>query len=242
MKKMKMAVLAGALALASAGQAFALGTPSDLYLTVVDTQANGNFAVYIRDLGVNMASFQSFVTGSASTLAAASAGSSSIAAADTNLTSFLAGVGAGDSVSWNVSAAQVGAMGLTGPEALMSTTNVTALPSMQQNGTLAAAIQADNTLYGSVAFQNGLLSGSTTSPTNIGANPNLKFSYTAALGTGMDMFYITPSTATSLTKSSAAVFGGATTADVWTLSSTGALTVAAVPEPGEWLLMLSGLA
>lgn len=242
--KMKMTILAGALALATAGQAFALGTPSDLFLTVVDSNTTaGTFTVYSRDLGVNMASFQSLVT---SGTTAASAGNSSFAA-DTNLTSFLSGVGAGDSLSWSVSAAQTGAMSLTGPEAFMVTTDVTTLPSSQQNGTLAPAIQAFNTYYvDSLSYQsNGLTSGSTTGATDISANGNLKFGYTAGLGTGMDMFYVTPSSNSSLKTASAAIFGGATTADVWTLSSTGNLTVtaasvAAVPEASEWLLMLSG--
>ena len=74
---------------------------------------------------------------------------------------------------------------------------------------------------------------------------SLKFTSTAALGSSMDMMYVTPSSTSGLGHASGVFFGGTgANADVWTLNAAGNLTavsVAAVPEPGEWLLMLSGL-
>ncbi len=241
--KQKLSVLAGALAFAAAGQAFA--TTSDLFLTVDDTTTQ---QFYTRDLGINMSTFLSDISGSGSTLAAASAGNMSFAA-DANLTSFLSAVGLGNNVIWNVTAAEVGAAS-PNAEAVMATSTATSLPSSQSNATLVNATGNLTTYYsGSLAYQaNGLTSGSTAeTPTLVSlgetASGYLKISTINTIGSSMNMFYITPSSTTNA-KASGVLFGGLTTPDVWTLGSNGTLTVAstiaAVPEASEWMLMLSG--
>ena len=150
--KMKMSLLAGALALAAAGQAFA--APSDLYLTVEDTTTG---TVYARDLGVNYSTFQSLVTGSGATLAAASAGNATFAA-DANLTSFL---NTTDSFIWNVTASVVG--GATpNAESFMSTTTAAAIPTSQLNSSLTNVIGNFGSYYTAMGavYSNGLTSGS----------------------------------------------------------------------------------
>jgi PEP-CTERM motif len=238
---MKLSMLAGAVALAIAGQANA--TTSDLFLTVYDSTAG---TMYSRDLGVNMSSFLADISGTTpSTLAAASAGNMSFAA-DANLTSFLAGVGTSDALVWNVTAANTGSNGFKG-ESVLVTSTLASAPASQPNGPMTSAVSNQGVFYSAVpTFTNG----STTSTSTLLGNSEVSggkiaFNTTASLGSGMDMYYVTPSSTSSLAKVAYAVFGGAANADVWTLSSTGNLTavaaVAAVPEPGEWLLMLSGL-
>jgi hypothetical protein len=71
----------------------------------------------------------------------------------------------------------------------------------------------------------------------------------AAIGSTMNFLYMTPSSTTAAAQIAVAAFNGGVggTNATWTLASNGTLTfangaaVAAVPEPGEWLLMLSGL-
>jgi hypothetical protein len=241
--KLKMSVLASALALAGAGQAFA--TTTDLYLTVDDTTTQ---QIYTRDLGVDVSTFLSGITGSGTTLAAASVGNMSFAA-DANLTSFLSGH-TSDAIIWNVTADEVGAMS-PNTEAVIATSTAATLPTTQLNGSIGNATGALNVYYsGSIAYQaNGLTSGTTAETSALqsayqSANGYLKLSPTYTnLGSGMDMFYITPSGTTTIGKANGVVFGGAN-ADVWTLGSNGTLTVAstiaAVPEASEWMLMLSG--
>jgi hypothetical protein len=73
---------------------------------------------------------------------------------------------------------------------------------------------------------------------------NSTFTTTAAVGTALNFFFATTSgTGAAATQQ----FTSGTSALQFNLASNGALTfapaaVAAVPEPGEWLLMLSGLA
>jgi hypothetical protein len=74
-------------------------------------------------------------------------------------------------------------------------------------------------------------------------NTQTAFVGTAALGSAMNFWYLTPSSTSAVAKASVAQFQGVNQAATWTLASNGNLTytVGAVPEPGEWLLMLSGL-
>lgn len=239
--KMKLSMLGGALALAMAGQAGAVPL-SDLYLTVVDTSSN---TLYTRDLGVTVGSDISGTN--SATLAAASLGNQ-LFAADVNMSSFLSAAGS-DSLVWNVTAAFTGSQNfdLTG---FVATSTGPSIPSTQQNATINNAAGNLLNYYTAAAgyYANGLHSGSTSSsPTVIGSdtsgNGYIKFTTLAGIGSSMDMLYLTPSSTGSLAKAASTVFGGAATADIWTLGSNGNLSVAAVaavPEASEWMLMLSG--
>ena len=77
---------------------------------------------------------------------------------------------------------------------------------------------------------------------------NSVFNTTAGVGSALDFWFLTTNGSGALGQTSTvAQFMNGTSAMQFTLGTNGALTfapaaVAAVPEPGEWLLMLSGLA
>lgn len=261
--KLKMSVLAGALALAVAGQANATivtGTTgsSDLILSIWDTTS---LTSYTRDLGVNMSSFLAGVSGINTALVASSASlSNATYAADGLLTSFLSGVNLATTV-WNVTALDnAGTTAFQGKQ-LLSTTNANiksaanSLASAQANSTVLTAIGNADFYY---ANANGAAGAAATSVTATSAdswyaNSNLfgpsgstklSFNTTAGIGSSLNFWYLTPSSTTAVAKASVAQFGNTAGVSTWTLASNGTLSfaapVAAVPEPGEWALMLSG--
>lgn len=256
--KLKLSILAGALASALVGQANASvvnttnSTGSDLVLTVFDSTSD---TTYTRDLGTNMSTFTAGVSGTASSLTATGPGDLSFAA-DSNLTSFLAGVGT-DTVWWSVTAAKTGALAFNGESAMVTYSGLT-MSTLTSNGNMGNAIGDFNSYYTSADGLQGTTSSSDVTSTIATANvtalytqlkstatPGVPNTSVASLGSSLDFIYITPSSASSVGKVSTAAFGAANGGDVWSLSSAGNLTytvasVAAVPEPSEWLLMLSG--
>jgi hypothetical protein len=236
--KMKMTLVAGALALAVAGQANAaiLGASTtvggaDLILSVWDTNTNTS---YTRDLGVTAASFLASPT----TFSLNSV-------ADANWTTFLGGVAATDTTNWNV----VGMLNV----ASYLFTSATAPAAADANAVIKTYNGSDAYMTGASVLAGAatsvIVTGATTSGyagyqfgSNFGGKSS--FSDSSALnlaGTSTMGFF-------GVAASTARIGSGTITAytPTFTLSSTGALTagaaVAAVPEPGEWLLMLSGLA
>jgi hypothetical protein len=254
--KLHLTLLAGAVALAVAGQANAAvnvgstTTVSDLVLTVTDTTSS---TVFVEDLG-SSASFVSAITGTtAATIAAASpfAAGSTVLGSTTDaaaLASFLSSTAATDIVSWNVSASQSGATGGLNTSKLFTTTT----------GSFTAATLANTVLKNDAGQQTmyfGLanaLTGANTSATVSSASvspaggvqaPLLSVAgATGSVGSSLNFLFLTPSSTSTVAKTAGAVFGNAAGADTLTLASNGVLTytVAGVPEPGEWLLMLSG--
>lgn len=263
--KMKMAFVAGALALSMAGQASAAivtGTTgaSNLILSIWDTTTATS---YTADLGININSFLSGVSGTSTALTAngASVGNKTFAAGSL-LTSYLAGVNTATTV-WNVTAVDnFGANGFalnpatanTG-KALISTFSANikspanSLASAQSNPQLNTTINALDGYY--TAANNA--AGAATSVTAAAADPyyfgtkggnsTLSSPNTGALGSTLNFWYLTPSSTSAIQKASVAQFQGVGQVATWNLASNGTLTytVAAIPEPGEWLLMLSGL-
>jgi hypothetical protein len=144
----------------------------------------------------------------------------------------------------------------------LSTTNV----NIQSAANSLAATQANSTLnqFGTAAGAQGVytsantmagtamsvVAGTTNNPnayaggTTFGTNWASKatFNSTAGFDQSLNFWYLTPSSTSTVAKASVAQFGNAAGASTWTLASNGTLnyTVAAVPEPGEWALMLSG--
>jgi hypothetical protein len=268
--KMKMTMLAGALALAVAGQAnaaivdMATATGSDLVLNVWDSTTG---ASYTKDLGINISTFLNGVTGATpATLAASSAGlSNHTYAADANLASFFATSGLNlATTSWNVTAGMNAGGGFMTPYFLTTSTSTLATIKTANNGQVnnmgglvQAYYQGVSGAMNGVGVVNGTASpdslytnagtGSTLyAGTGVGSNwagAENKFTAAAGVGSAMNFFFVTPSGTGANTKTAAAQFGNTAGVSTWTLASNGDLTFVAppVPEPGEWLLMLSGL-
>jgi hypothetical protein len=264
--KLKLSFLAGALALAVTGQAsaaFYAGSASgttgngDLILSIWDTSTQTS---YTRDLGVT---FNSFVTGPVvnfgNSFVAGDAGNAGLGSwtADATLSSFLAGANAA-TTQWNVTATDMA--GITGTAgglnaARILTTTQAASITAQSNSTLktynvnayydqASILSGANTSVATDAV-NGVAgyAGVTTFANNFGGKAN--FSNTAGLGQSQNFFFLTNSSTAGTGAGIAGQFANAAGASTWTLASNGALNfntaaVAAVPEPGEWALMLSG--
>jgi PEP-CTERM motif len=259
--KLKLSFLAAALALSVTGQANAVINGVDptgnggLILSIWDTTTNTS---YTKDLGLVMNSFVSgAVVNGGSSFVAGDAGNAGLSAswtADATLTSFLAGANAA-TTQWNVTATDmVGITGATGglnAARILTTTQATSIT--PQNNTALKTYNV-NAYYN----QASLLSGTATSVatdsvngaagyagvaqfgTNFGGKAN--FSNTAGLGQSQNFFFLTNSSTSGTAAGIAGQFASTAGASTWTLASNGALnyTVAAVPEPGEWALMLSG--
>ena len=149
-----------------------------------------------------------------------------------------------------------------GTSGLMTTTTAAALPNMAGTSVQAADFSNGQYIFTVNATMGAATTASFTSATGglayAGAASNgmgynfggvLPVTNTAAIGASQNFFFLTPVqnarsnyTGTSVTQFANATGGAAT----WTLAANGTLTYAAavapVPEPGEWLLMLSGLA
>lgn len=263
--KMKMTMLAAALALTVAGQANAAivtGTTSttgssNLILSIWTATAS-----FTQDLGINMSTFLAGVTGTNTALTASTASVGSTLFT-TDAASFLA---ANAGAVWNVTA--VDSLGTTGfseigaGKSLLTTTNANiksaanSLATAQLNTGILTSITNANTYYTSANNAAGAATSVTAISSDayyaggamLGANLSSKatFDTTAAIGSTMNFWYVTPSSTVASAKASVAQFGNTAGVSTWTLASNGNLTyvapVAAVPEPGEWLLMLSGLA
>jgi hypothetical protein len=245
--KMKMTMLAGALALAVAGQASAQIVDtnnvngSDLILSIWNTAG----VSYTADLGVSMASFVDNTNFPGAIATAFPTSFTTPAAVSTSLAAFLsANAATASSFKWNVGAADQGNGIILTTTAAGNTAKVAATTDLA----LQAGINSVQLYYSGV---NSLIGSATsmsgTSPTannyagnaNFGSTwgANTTFSSTAAIGSAMDFYFMQAQGATSglaLTQQfSKAQFALGTNGLTY--------TVAAVPEPGEWLLMLSGL-
>ena len=256
--KMKMTLVAGALALAVAGQANAtivdMNTgSSNLVLSIWDTVNNVS---YTRDLGVNLSTFAATVSGTtAATLAAGTPGNMTFTA-DALLTDWMAG---NSNLVWNVIAGdRIGtSTAVNGYRYLTTGVGAPAEANSQLNGGggviqsyFAAASTA--TGAGTSAVSNPVsgsatpYAGTTFNVINAGGGTSAwgagGFSTSSAIGSSMNFWYLTPNGG-PVASAAEAMFQNAAGASTWTLASNGTLTytVAAVPEPGEWLLMLSGL-
>jgi len=255
--KLKMAFMAGALALSMVGQASAAIVSgatgsSSLVLSIWDTTS---LTSYVTTLGSY--NFNSFAAGVSGTNTALTAGTSSVGsmnfAADALLTSYLGGVNMATTI-WNVQAVDNFGTTAFGQKALVTTTGANiksaanSLASTQANSALLTAIGTTDSYYTSVGattpavFVSGDAGYAGTALTTNGFT-KLAFNTTAAIGSTMNFWYLTPSSTGSISKASVAQFGNTTGASTWTLASNGNLTyVAPVPEPEEWLLILSGMA
>jgi hypothetical protein len=280
--KLKLTMIAGALALAFAGQANAQiqqGNTGngELFLSVWDTTSNTSYA---RGLGIDMNTFLghagvSFGT-SASMFAATgdTAANNYSLAADANLTSFLGGATA-STVQWSVVANDTTGLGYNGRKFLTTSSNF-ALGTAPYTAATETNGRVNNMAAGDgnyLATVNSLLPGGTTAggvgsvfnkdslktsaaagggaypdaPSNgFGNNMGsfLNGTNTTSLGNSMNFYLLTPSSGMGLAKATAYQFGNTAGLSTWTLGTNGGLmystAVAAVPEPGEWLLMLSG--
>jgi hypothetical protein len=142
---------------------------------------------------------------------------------------------------------------------LVTTTNANiksaanSLASAQANAQTNSAVSVVDQYYTSVNGGSATgINSSGAAYAAIGLTPNAKnflsFDTTAIIGSALNFWYVTPSSG-GVAKASVAQFNGGATAATWTLDAAGNLTfangapaVAPVPEPHEWLLMLSGLA
>lgn len=265
--KLNQTILAATLALAVAGPASAAVVDmstgsSNLVLSIWDTTTS---TTYVRDLGINMSSFMAGVTGTSAATVVANASGFSTApiAADTTFTNWLAnstGLVGGAAVnlattSWSITAGDnVGLATGFGLQNFLTTSNA-AKPTVSTlnltNGGLSAqtSFNAWNTITTNAGGSSAVVQG----PLAISGGPHTNwankwtFGTSAAIGTSMNFLYMTPG-ATNVAAASVAKFNGGVggTNSTWTLASNGTLSfangapVAAVPEPGEWALMLSG--
>lgn len=255
--KLKLSFLAAALALSVTGQASAA-------INGISTTGNGNLILsiwdttsltsYTKDLGISMDTFLGgpVVNGGAS-FVAGSGGNGGVGAswtADATLSTFLAGANAA-TTSWNVVAMDGTGAGANGYRFITTSTGATPsaianTPLKTYNSTPDIYMNAINVLAGantSVATNSAAGSayaGATTFGNNFGGKAN--FSNAAGLGVSQNFYFLTPSSASGIAQATVGQFANAAGASTWTLASNGTLnyTVAAVPEPGEWALMLSG--
>lgn len=260
--KMKMTLLAGALALAVGGQANAailagtnMANP-DLILSVWDTTSTTSYTV---DLGITVDQFlggAAPVVNSGASFVAGNAGNGSVGqswTADATLTSFLAGISANSATTyWNVTALDNTGIGANGVRVL-TTTNVATvaqptntLLTVANLGNAAAYYDAANLAAGTAtdvtaASPSSAYAGGTQFADKFGGK--LAFSNMSNVGVSQNFWFLSPSSTSNLGKAQVGQFASTAGASTWTLASNGTLTyaVAAVPEPGEWLLMLSGL-
>ena len=265
--KMKVALIAGALAFAGQASAAITNTAAlgnNLVLSVWDQTNSTSFTA---NLG---STIQSFLTGAGVTFGGTST-APAITGTDTAannftytnaaLTSYLATAGA--NTTWSVSAATNNGIGATyGQTGLLTTV---AVPGAQVGTTSLVLGNAISNFSGNyVAGVNSVMGAANTLTTNAAAGiaggyvgglgdkflNATSFSSMANLGQSMQFYFLTPTATasgrgTTYTSSTSFMFANATGASNWTLGTNGTLSystaaVAAVPEPGEWLLMLSG--
>lgn len=259
--KMKMTLAAGALALAFAGQASAAivttaGFGNNLILSVWDATNSTSFTA---NLGTTMQSFMTgaglTVTGTATapvtTIADTAANNSSVSVA--GLSTYLATASA--NTVWSVVAANTAVVS-TNTYGILTTSTAASIPTFS---VIPGSLGNLNGNY--VAGVNGIMGAGTTATATsasgaayVGFSGNgmgnnfgtlTPFTNTAAIGQSQNFFFLTPvKVGFSYSKVTGTQFTNANGASAWTLAANGTLSyaVAPVPEPGEWLLMLSGLA
>ena len=265
--KMKMTLAAGALALAFAGQASAAivtnaGFGNNLILSVWDQT---NLTSFTANLGSTMQSFMTgaglTVTGTATapvtTIADTAANNSSVAVA--GLSTWLATASA--NTTWSVVAANTAAVSFTGA-GILTTSTAASIPQFQVsanalggfNGTYVSTVNlgmAAGTSFSTTAATGGLAYvGAAGNGMGSNFGTLAPFTNTAAIGQSQNFFYLTPvKVGFGYSQTKGTQFANANGASTWTLAANGTLSYAAaapavapVPEPGEWLLMLSGLA
>ena len=258
--KMKMALMAGVLSLSVVGQANAAIVNNGTYANnlVLSVWDQTNLTSYTANLGTTMASMLTGITFVGTSTAPVISGSSTATGftfSDAALTSFLATASA--NTTWSVSAVNMNVLGY-GTAGVMTTS--VAVPAVQNSATLAASsnfglnyVSTVNTLMGAgtsittTSATGGLAYVGTGTGTNL--NSGLSFSNQASIGQSEGFYFFTP-TANSrnsfVGNAASYAFGNTAGASSFTLGTSGltysvAGAVAPVPEPGEWLLMLSGL-
>ena len=265
--KLKLSIIAAAMVFA--GQANAaittgVGFNDQLFLSVWDPVAQTS---YTRGLGMTMTQFDNgsgIVWGSSLNGSGFSAGADTnhvSLSADANLASFLsAAAAAGDtsSVVWNIASGDTNGGSSYGVNGYM-TTSTGALPAITDStinniafsGQYVSGVNAlmPNATYGnmdsiSTNSANGGLGYFSANSNGFGNNfgGQLPVLNTGALGQNLNFTVISPATGSRGYNNNGKAYEFANT---WSLSSAGLLTynpssVAAVPEPGEWALMLSG--
>lgn len=273
--KLKMSMIAAALAMGFSGMASAsvqLGNTGngELLLSVWDSTTQVS---YTRGLGIDMNTFLSSAGVNMGTSAGTFAATGDTAAmnfslaADANMSSFLGGVAAGDSLEWNVVAYDTtGLNGYNGTKYLMTSTaalsDITAIQSNTQTVSMKGGdskyVGVVNPLIGGVVLDksSAIVPASTGGAAyanatgngfgnNMGGFAQWGTNTGTALGSSLNFFLLTPSGTLTTGKAFAYQFGNASGASSWTLGTNGTLSysvasIAAVPEPGEWALMLSG--
>ena len=253
--KLKLKLVVAAMAFAVTGQAFAAIAPGssgngELFMSVYDGVAQTS---YVRDLGVDMNTF--IANGS-------TAGYSLNYAADSLLTSTF-NLATNTNLLWNVAALDstvTPGLAYVGQRYLSTTNSPTAsFIGVQTNSNLANFTTADN--Y--VTANNGLVGdfNNAINVSNVAHGPNdgyayfgsgfqnnwrgnAKFDSTAAVGTPLSFFYLTPSSTVGLGKATITQFGSAAGNASWKLATDGTLSYsvpAAVPLPAAVWLLGSGL-
>ncbi|HET7832176.1 MAG TPA: PEP-CTERM sorting domain-containing protein [Gallionella sp.] len=265
--KWKAAVLGGVLALSIAGQASAAIVDMGVGLNTTNTGSNLVLSVwdpatqvsYTRDLGVSMSTFTNGVTVAGTAWSAAGGPANLSFAADATLTSFLAGIANKAGMLWNVTAGRnyapvAGTLSAT--PALNNvqylTTSTAPMVASPTTNNILKQFTGANQYY--AAASGSMAPAATSVTTNAAAGMayagNAVFgtgfgqatalNNAAALGTAMSFYFLTPSSASVIAKAAFAAFN-----NTWNLDAAGNLTygtVAAVPEPSEWAMMLMGLA
>ncbi len=252
---MKLKLLVAAMAFAVTGQAFAAIAPGssgngELFMSVYDGTTQTS---YVRDLGVDMNTF--IANGS-------NAGYSLSYAADSLLTSTF-NLATNANLLWNVAALDStvsGAASYVGHRYLSTTNTPTAsFIGVQTNSTLSAFSTGDNYVnaingsdLNSAINNSGVYTGANDGYAYFGSgfknnwNTQAKFDSTAAVGTSLNFFFLTPSDSSGLHKATITQFGSAAGNASWLLDSNGTLSYsvpapAAVPLPAAVWLLGSGL-
>lgn len=239
-----------------------------LFLSVYDSVSQTS---YTRGLGITIGSmisgaginFGSKTDGSLFTAAGDTAANNYTLSADTNLAGFLSANKAdAASIQWNVVAGgdNVNAYGTTGyistSNAIQSASDLAIRNMTTFNGTYIPAVNglmpvgsvlgntdsvSTNATSGGAAYAGG---ASSNFASNFGTSA--PFSNTAGLDVAQSVYLLTPESGSRGYNGIALEykFGNANGMSTFNLSSTGNLsyTVAAVPEPGEWAMLASGLA
>ncbi len=254
--KLNQTILAATLALAVAGPASAAVVDmstgsSNLVLSIWDTTTS---TTYVRDLGINMSSFMAGVTGTSAATVVANASGFSTApiVADATFNSWITGLNL-TTISWSITAGDtLGAKGGFGLQNFLSTVGSTGAslttPSANITGGGAAAqtsFAAWNTVTTNAGGNSAVVSGN---PAASNWTNKWNFGTSDLIGKSMDFVYMTPGASATVGNGTVTKFNGGLggTNSSWTLASNGTLSfangapVAAVPEPGEWALMLSG--
>ncbi|TCV89528.1 VPLPA-CTERM sorting domain-containing protein [Sulfurirhabdus autotrophica] len=251
---MKMKLLVAATMFAVAGQAAAAIAPGssgngELFLSVYDSVA---LTSYTRDLGIDMNTFNA---------SGSNAGYSLSFAGDSLLASAFGSLATNSNLLWNVAALDSTVNpgnSFVGMQFLSTTNASLATVKTQTNTNLAGFATVDG-------YVNAVNAGATDFVTNnsstaasadgssyfgnsFGNNWNKKavFDSTAAVGSSLNFFALTPSDNSGLHKATVTQFGNADGAATWTLASNGTLSYvspapSAVPVPAAVWLLGSGL-